>query len=182
MNKKYDKVMMDTAILWSKQSYCRRRKVGSVIAKDNRIISIGYNGTIEGSSNDCEEHIVECTNCGKKLNIDHMFSEDSDVMRKIVCSCGATHSYAEDYLHEYEAELLTTKDETIHAEQNAIAYAAKYGISIKDTTIYVTTSPCVTCAKLIVQSGITRVVYGEAYKNEDGIDLLLRHGISVKKV
>jgi len=181
MCEKYDKVMMDTAILWSKQSYCRRRQVGSVIAKDNRIVSIGYNGTTKGSSNDCEEHVIECASCGKKHNIDHMFDEYEDV-HQVTCECGTTHNYSDVYLHEYEEEFLATKDETLHAEQNAIVYAAKYGIPITGTILYVTTSPCITCAKLIVQSGISRVVYKEAYKNEDGIALLLRHDIEVSKV
>jgi len=60
---KYDIVMMDTANIWSKMSSCTRRQVGAVIAKDDRIIAIGYNGTVKGSHNDCES---VCTTCSGK--------------------------------------------------------------------------------------------------------------------
>ena len=52
---KYDTPMMETAYIWALESYCRRKQVGCVIAKDSRVISCGYNGTISGSENCCEE-------------------------------------------------------------------------------------------------------------------------------
>jgi dCMP deaminase len=56
-------------------------------------------------------------------------------------------------------------ERTVHAEANAIAHAAKYGISLKDSTLYVTASPCLTCFKLAVSAGVTRIVYEEFYRD-----------------
>lgn len=75
-----------------------------------------------------------------------------------------------------------TKPYVLHAEANAISKVAKSGNSSEGATLYVTASPCIECAKLIIQSGIRRVVYKDAYRLNDGIDLLERAGIEVEKV
>ena len=67
----------------------------------------------------------------------------------------------------------------MHAEANAITKLAKSGNSSDGATLYVTMSPCVECAKLIIQAGIRRVVYKEKYRITDGIDLLKRAGVEV---
>ena len=74
---------------------------------------------------------------------------------------------------------LVTKPEVLHAESNAISKLAKSTQSSKNSTLYSTCSPCLGCAKLIIQSGIVRVVYGEKYRNDDGLDLLKKAGIEV---
>ena len=74
-----------------------------------------------------------------------------------------------------------TKPYVLHAEANAITKVAKSGNSSDGATLYVTASPCAECAKLIIQSGITRVVYRDAYRLTDGIDLLKRAGITVEQ-
>lgn len=66
---------------------------------------------------------------------------------------------------------------TIHAEANAIAWAARSAIAIEGCTLYCTHSPCLDCAKLIINSGIKRVVYGQAYRKADGTNLLESVGI-----
>ena len=76
-----------------------------------------------------------------------------------------------------ELEDGTTKGYVLHAEANAITKVAKSGNSSLGATLYVTTSPCLECAKLIIQSGIKRVVYSEKYRIDDGIKLLERAGI-----
>ena len=73
----------------------------------------------------------------------------------------------------------TTKPYVLHAEANAITKIAKSGNNSDGATLYVTASPCLECSKLIIQSGIRRVVYSEAYRLTDGIDLLKRAGIEV---
>ena len=75
-----------------------------------------------------------------------------------------------------------TKPYVLHAEANAITKVAKSGNSSEGATLYVTASPCMECAKLIIQSGIRRVVYRDEYRITDGIDLLRRAGIQVEKV
>ena len=80
-----------------------------------------------------------------------------------------------------EDENGVTKPYVLHAEANAITKVAKSGNSSLGATLYVTASPCMECAKLIIQSGISRVVYSEEYRITDGVDLLRRAGITVEK-
>ena len=70
-----------------------------------------------------------------------------------------------------------TKPYVLHAEANAISKVARSNISSQGSTLYVTASPCLECAKLIIQAGIARVVYNELYRITDGIDLLKRAGV-----
>ena len=119
------------AFIWAENSYCRRRRVGAILVKDNMIISDGFNGTPSGFENVCE---------------------DAD---------GNTHPYV------------------LHAEANAITKVARSGNSSEGSTLYITTSPCMECSKLIIQAGIRRVVYSETYRITDGLDLLRRAGVEV---
>lgn len=73
-----------------------------------------------------------------------------------------------------------TKPYVLHAEANAITKLARSSNNSEGSTIYITASPCIECAKLIIQSGIKRVVYGEVYRLTDGVDLLKRAGIEVE--
>ena len=72
-----------------------------------------------------------------------------------------------------------TKPYVLHAEANAITKVAKSNNSSEGATLYITTSPCMECAKLIIQSGIKRVVYSDNYRKQDGVELLKRAGIEV---
>ena len=78
-----------------------------------------------------------------------------------------------------EDENNLTKPYVLHAEANAITKIARSNNSSEDATMYVTASPCIECAKLIIQAGIKRVVYSEHYRLEDGVELLKRAGIDV---
>jgi len=71
-----------------------------------------------------------------------------------------------------------TKPYVLHAEANAITKVAESNNSSKGATLYVTTSPCIECAKLIIQAGIKRIVFAELYRLTEGIDLLKRAGIN----
>ena len=81
-----------------------------------------------------------------------------------------------------EDENGVTKPYVLHAEANAITKVAKSGNNSDGSTLYVTSSPCLECSKLIIQSGIKRVVYQEEYRLTDGTDLLRRAGIEVLKL
>lgn len=132
--KKFDRSYLRMAQIWAENSYCKRRKVGALLVKNNMIISDGYNGTPSGFENICED------------------------------------------------ENGVTKPYVLHAEANAITKVAKSGNSSEDATLYVTASPCIECAKLIIQAGITRVVYRDEYRLHDGPDLLKQAGIEVEQV
>ena len=75
-----------------------------------------------------------------------------------------------------------TKPYVLHAEANAISKVAKSNNSSMGATMYITASPCIECAKLIIQGGISRVVYSEEYRSSEGVDLLRRAGVKVDKV
>lgn len=81
-----------------------------------------------------------------------------------------------------EDENGVTKPYVLHAEANAITKVAQSGNSSLGATLYVTASPCVECAKLIIQAGIKRVVYTDEYRLTDGIDLLKRAGIECEQI
>ena len=84
--------------------------------------------------------------------------------------------------HFKPSEYLVTKSTVIHAELNTILHAARQGVSVKGSTIYITLSPCASCSAMIAQAGIKRVVYQEEYRNTSGIELLRKHGIIVEKL
>jgi dCMP deaminase len=81
-----------------------------------------------------------------------------------------------------EDENNKTKPYVLHAEANAITKVAKSNNSSEGATLYVTSSPCLECSKLIIQAGIKRVVFSESYRINDGVDLLERAGVVVVKV
>ena len=82
----------------------------------------------------------------------------------------------------FEDENGKTKPYVLHAEANAITKVAKSNNSSEGSTLYVTSSPCIECAKLIIQSGIRRVVYCDDYHSNDGLELLRRVGIETVRV
>jgi len=84
--------------------------------------------------------------------------------------------------NECEDENGLTKPYVLHAEANAITKVAKSNNSSEGATLYITSAPCLECAKLIIQAGIKRVVYSEPYRIEDGIRLLERAGVEVKYI
>ncbi len=84
--------------------------------------------------------------------------------------------------NECEDENNKTKSYVLHAEANAITKVAKSGNSSLGATLYVTSSPCLECSKLIIQAGISRVVFTENYRLEDGINLLRRANIQVEQI
>lgn len=77
---------------------------------------------------------------------------------------------------------LITHRHVIHAELNAILHAVRQGVSVKDSTIYITLSPCSACSAMVAQAGIKRVVYKEEYRDSFGVNLLKEHGIIVEQM
>lgn len=153
---------LQIAYLISQESKCCSWKVGAVIEKNGRIISTGYNGSPAGGVNCCD-HAVE-----------------NDWTRVIYQP--STMSHKSVLLKEHRnAHSEWSKKNEIHAELNAILFAARTGSSIDGATMYVTLSPCADCAKAIAQSGIKTLVYAELYdRNPPGWDDILRNsGIEV---
>jgi dCMP deaminase len=143
----FDDIYMELAVKIAQRSHCIKRHVGAVLAKETRIVSVGYNGPPAGTHN-CDEEFGE-TGC----------AQDS----KGSCSLA------------------------IHAEQNAILYAAKNKVNVKGSTLYVSLSPCLACARIIYTMGINRVVYLNSYAEykglatDEGLDFLSKFGVEIEK-
>lgn len=143
----FDDIYMDLAVKIAQRSHCIKRHVGAVLAKETRIVSVGYNGPPAGTHN-CDEEFG-----------DQGCALDS----KGSCSLA------------------------IHAEQNAILYAAKNKVNMKGSTLYVSLSPCLACARIIYSMGITRVVYLNSYAEykglptDEGLDFLSKFGVETDK-
>src|SRR5579872_5482114 len=147
MRPSFDDIYMDLAKNLAERSHCVKIKVGAVLTKDTRIVSLGYNGPPAGTYN-CDEKWPE-EGCPR----------DS----KGSCSLA------------------------LHAEQNAILYAAKNKITLEEATLYITLSPCIACARIIFTTGIKKVYYLNSYaefkgiKTDEGIEFLKKFGVEVHK-
>lgn len=159
---------MKTAETFAELSHARRLHVGAIIVKDDRIISIGYNGMPAGWDNDCEDKVWD-TGAGGWLDPDEFLERFPYV------------EYNEEAEEEYRYGL-KTKPEVLHAESNAIAKLARSSESGLGADIFITHAPCMECAKLIYQSGIKRVYFGSAYRDDAGIKFLKSSNIEVEQV
>lgn len=142
MKQKFLKAFMKTAKTFAELSHARRLHVGAIVVKDDRIISIGYNGMPAGWDNNCENVIG--------------YSQNEPVLK--------------------------TKPEVLHAETNAISKLARSSESGDGATMFITHSPCLECAKLIYQSGITKVYYGQQYRDNQGIQFLQKCNIEIQQL
>jgi dCMP deaminase len=152
IKEKYLGTYMKTARLFAEHSSAVRKKVGAVIVKDDRIISIGYNGMPAGWDNTCEDMFI----------VQKELSPGVFDMNKVT--------------------ELKTKAEVLHAESNAIAKLAKSSESGDGASMFITCSPCIECAKMIYQSGIKEVFYGEDYRDNSGIEFLNKCNVTVRKI
>jgi dCMP deaminase len=152
MKEKLKRAYMKTAEIFAELSHARRLHVGAIVVKDDRIISIGYNGMPAGWDNNCEYEVTE-------------FQTEYGVGSKLV-----------------NTGELKTRPEVLHAETNAIAKLAKSNESGMGATMFITHAPCLDCAKLIYQSGISSVLYRNTYRDTSGVTFLEKSGIIVEKL
>ena len=152
MKQKLKQAYMKTAEIFAELIHARRLHVGAIVVKDDRIISIGYNGMPAGWDNNCEYEVTE-------------FQTEYGVGSKLV-----------------NTGELKTRPEVLHAETNSIAKLAKSNESGLGATMFVTHAPCLDCAKLIYQSGISNVLYRDTYRDTSGITFLEKSGIIVEKL
>lgn len=148
MKEKYINAHMKVAETYASLSTAVRLKVGAIVVKDNRVISIGYNGMPSGWDNNCEDEIG------------YVLDDNGYVVET----------------------RLKTKSEVLHAETNAIAKLARSNESGLDAAMFVTHAPCLDCAKLIYQSGISKVYYRNAYRESAGIEFLKKSNIDVEQI
>ncbi len=152
MKQKLIDAYIKTAEIFAECSTARRLHVGAIVVKDDRIISIGYNGMPSGWDNNCEDMIIIQDEISPNV-----FSLDKRVELK-------------------------TKPEVLHAESNSIAKLAKSNESGLGATMFVTHAPCLDCAKLVYQSGINSVYYRNSYRDTSGLEFLEKAGVKVEKI
>ena len=146
MKQKFIDAYIKTAEVFAELSSARRLHVGAIVVKDDRIISIGYNGMPSGWDNNCEDEIVD------------------------------------NYSDRIPIVTLKSKREVLHAETNAIAKLAKSTESGDGATMFVTHAPCMDCAKLVYQSGITSLYYRNSYRDESGLNFLRTANVGIYQV
>lgn len=152
MKEKFKQAFIKVANTFAELSSAERLKVGAIVVKDDRIISIGYNGTVSGSDNACE------------------YKEYGFDTRKYTLSDDAGNYRLVTYPH------------VIHAEMNALMKLAKSHESGEGASLFITHSPCIECSKHIKQAGISHVYYEKEYRSSDGIDFLRKHGVSCTQI
>jgi dCMP deaminase len=166
MKQKFIDLYMNLAHEVSQMSSAVRLKVGTVIVKDH-MVTYGYNGTPAGWDNNCEDRDWDM-GAGSYLT-----QEEFD----------ARYPYKEwhDDAERVVRYGLKTKPEVLHSEANALMKIAKSTISSEGATLFCTHAPCIDCAKMIYQAGIFTVYYRDTYKNELGLEFLIKSGVNVTK-
>ncbi len=161
MNERMQEFYMRIAYDCAAMSRAERTQVGAVIVKNDNIISHSWNGTPTGWNNTCES---------KEYMGDVGFMDPDDILSQwpLVDDDG-----------RYK---LVTIPEVLHAETNAISKLAKGHESGHNASIFSTMAPCIHCAKLIYQSGITSFYYHESYRITDGLDFLKAAKVKVIQI
>jgi dCMP deaminase len=166
-----DQVMIECASQFAARSTCLRVQAGAVIAVQNHIVSTGYNGTAHGRPHCCE-HFAEVYQ--EQLGTNPFMKSEHPTFEDYIAS-----SMFKSEHHDWSVI------NELHAEQNSIIYAARRGIAIGGATIYTTHSPCLSCAKAIIFSGIRKVFYRILYDREEGkmsLELLRQNEIEVLQI
>lgn len=145
---------MQHAEIQAARSTCSRARVGVVIAREGRILSTGYNGAPAGM-----EHCWHSCTCEP-----HDLEDMSG--RKAIVHDGECHSLRPCFI-------------AVHAEANAIGYAARYGMQTQSAELYTTFCPCLACAQLILAAGIACVYYKNEYRDRSGLELLQSAGVDI---
>lgn len=143
-----DALLMDTARLWAQKSTCDRAHVAAVFSRDGRILMTGYNGAPAGMA-----HCVHDCTC--IVNLSALGTGPHDDSCPMVAPCTVA----------------------VHAEANAIAWAAREGVRLKDCEVHTTLAPCHGCAKLLINAGVVRVIYRAMHRDMSGVRLLNDAGI-----
>jgi dCMP deaminase len=169
---KFRDAYMKVAETFAGLSSAKRLHVGAIVVKDDRIISIGYNGMPSGWDNNCEDKEYMDETAGGWLSPEEIEEQ---------------WPWSEQQLPKTEdlpwlRYKLKTKPEVLHAETNAIAKLAKSTESGLGASMFITHAPCMDCAKLVYQSGINNVYYRNSYRDESGIQFLQKAGVWVEKI
>lgn len=154
-----DRLYLKIAAMFAEYSTCLRGHTGAVIVRGGRICGTGYNGAPPG--------LPHCTEvgCGGAV-MEPRLPQPSETVRVRGNKAHANLDYVETFPHGCTR--------AVHAEANAVAYSARFGIPTEHATVYCTHSPCVACAQLLASSGIERLVFREFYRIREPLEMLER--------
>lgn len=169
MKEKFKHAYMDTAHRFAKLSPARRMHVGAIVVKDDRIISIGYNGMPMGWDNECEYK-------------EYMNAAKAGFMTQEAIEERFPYVEFDPEIEAHRRYRLVTKDEVLHAERNALDKLARNDGGANGASLFTTHAPCIECAKSIHVAGIKEVYYSEEYRSTAGIDFLRKCGIGIEKI
>lgn len=156
---------MDIAQRTALLSRARRLQVGAIVVKDDRVISIGFNGMPAGWDNNCENKIYP----NELMGDYEQHYDEFDAMFPLKDDDGKPYH-------------LKSKPEVLHAERNAIDKLAKGSEGGEGASIFITHAPCLECAKSIYGAGIKQVFYNIDYRSEEGMHFLKKCGVSIEKI
>ena len=145
-----DTYMMAIAHITAAMSKAKRLKVGAVFSRDGRPLCTGWNGVLEGLTDDSCETVGYCSCSMPEFGVGILGCPDCNGVGMVY----------------------KTKPSVIHAEMNALRYMAKSGISTDGATLYITHAPCINCAKHLAGIGLSRIVYQHSYRSTAGIEFL----------
>lgn len=159
----WDELFISVTQQFARRSTCARLQTAAILVKDRRIVSLGYNGVVKDA-----EH---CLDYWRTRYNNGAIQGDYETFESFLKS--------DEFYREHHPWSVTNE---IHGEQNAILYAGREGIPIRNTTLYTLYAPCINCAKVIIATGIVRVVYLHEYKRDtSGADFLRTHHIPVEQ-
>lgn len=148
-----DTILMDSARLWSSRSTCSRLGVGAVFAREGRILVTGYNGAPAG-----------LPHCNHKCDCHRQEIEGQ---------------WDDEPRHFDGCNALKPCIISEHAERNGIAWAARHGVRLGESEVFITHMPCLPCAMSLINVGVVRVVYDEPYRDSAGVGLLRQANVVV---
>ena len=160
-----DRTFLNIALELGQLSTCDRAAIGAVITREGRCVSWGYNGAPPGMPH-CEQ------------NYHGWLARSGTALELLHEMAGQLGALLGDSVYETVLRHHGCRNAT-HAEANALAFAARSGISTEGGTLFVSQSPCVNCSRLLIAAGIVRVVYDTMYRDQSGLELLRSAGLEV---
>ena len=167
MRSKFNKFYIDVLNSLKSYSTCSRLQVAAILVKDSRILSSGYNGVAKGA--------MECNKIFTR-NPDGSFNFNERIPGQKIKVRQLSYEQYRKVHHEFADKF------EIHAEMNCLGFALRNNTDITGAQLFLTTSPCLNCCKLILTSGIKEVYYLEKYDDTSGVEYLRQNGITCEQI
>lgn len=169
-----DEILREMAVLMARRSTCSRGAVGAVAARDGRVVSSGYNGAPAGMPH-CDHDEWTWSPTGPVVIPGWVTA----VMRQPLKRGMTVRRDGDEIWIGQDVTDAPTCRIAVHAEANLVAFSARHGVALDGTVIYTTYTPCIECAKLLINAGVIQVDALHAYRDPAGVELLRAAGVAV---